>query len=738
MTDFEGALIVLIPAEGDPTHAASSQPAHMTTVWFGDESELAVDRDELEQAVRLYAQDLDGPVVVPVKERGPLGDDDADVIFLEPTDSLMALRDGLMVNEPIPTAHDAVEQYPQWTPHVTLGYPEEPAVGEYGATEVTFDRVGLWIGDEHLDFPMGGGERNLTAAADVAPENEPIEVDTSIPEDEPEEGEDLIEEMPVHGVLAPEGIETGDGRGFRVGAISTRKLPVPLRLEIVGTHGGDTSEVVTVGRVDEAWRDEATGMWRFRGAIVLSREHAHEAIQGLIDGSGNGVSIDADMMSVDMESFTQEAVDAARANGREPTTWFSATRIAGLTIVPIPAFEEAYADLGHEFEEEMTEEQLTAAAQALEDCGCTEGADEESLAAAAFAPGTRDGPGWITHPVPTARIRRYWTQGEGAAKIRWGTPGDFTRCERLLRKYVQNPQWLAGLCANMHKEVNGFWPGDRRNRGRGRSIVASAGAQPADLMTLVASGTGAAFRHDAALFENPHFDRVTPLRIDRQTRRVTGHLAAWGVCHIGISGACIEPPKSLSGYANFLKGLITTTAGDMAVGCLTYGIGHADPKMRAAAATMHYDQTDAVWAFINIGEDKHGIWYSGVLRAGVTDDVIDDLQAIGALSGDWRSIGRYGLDLIGAVSVNTPGYALAASGGVQTSLLSAGFVSPDLYAEEQVATIDDTERKNQEFLANVTLTVLDTIEKRRRTEAARARVHAMRVRDARARARKMA
>ena len=60
------------------------------------------------------------------------------------------------------------------------------------------------------------------------------------------------------------------------------------------------------------------------------------------------------------------------------------------------------------------------------------------------------------------KLVRYWTVGEGAAKIRWGTPGDFTRCVRHLQKYdgVQ----AKGQCAKWHKMLNGFWPGDRRNR----------------------------------------------------------------------------------------------------------------------------------------------------------------------------------------------------------------------------------------------------------------------------------
>lgn len=64
-------------------------------------------------------------------------------------------------------------------------------------------------------------------------------------------------------------------------------------------------------------------------------------------------------------------------------------------------------------------------------------------------------------------LRRYWLTGEGAAKIRWGTSGDFTRCVRLLRKHMPSQakgRTAEGYCANRHKEANGFWPGDKRNK----------------------------------------------------------------------------------------------------------------------------------------------------------------------------------------------------------------------------------------------------------------------------------
>lgn len=60
------------------------------------------------------------------------------------------------------------------------------------------------------------------------------------------------------------------------------------------------------------------------------------------------------------------------------------------------------------------------------------------------------------------RLRHYWTRGPGAAKIAWGTPGDFRRCFAELSKYMGDR--AKGYCADRHKEVTGMWPGDKRNK----------------------------------------------------------------------------------------------------------------------------------------------------------------------------------------------------------------------------------------------------------------------------------
>lgn len=51
------------------------------------------------------------------------------------------------------------------------------------------------------------------------------------------------------------------------------------------------------------------------------------------------------------------------------------------------------------------------------------------------------------------RLRTYWERGAGAAKIRWGTGGDFNRCVRHLRKYVRDPK---GYCALRHIAATGM------------------------------------------------------------------------------------------------------------------------------------------------------------------------------------------------------------------------------------------------------------------------------------------
>lgn len=842
--EYTSITVMLLPQESDPIVAASSEPAHVTVVWMGESADLFEEQIEaIVGEVRAYAAELDGPIVVPVVERGTLGDEGADVAFLEATDSLLAMREGLFEAAPtVLQAHDSVEQFPDWTPHVTLGYPETPARGEYTAEQVAFDRIGVWVGTERHNFVMGTptSEESVTAAAaEVVEDVEEVEDDLDqdeMPFDEPEDGEELITEIPVHGVATLEGRPTGDGRGFRPGAISFGRLPAPLGYEFESSHGGDNSRVAIIGRIDEFWTvpladDENVFEVRWRGVIMTSYERSAEAIEHIIDGSYRGLSVVVDSVELDVEEQREqvrqrllaeksmsedepfdgdieEMLDILVGDGTQDVTWFKSARVRRFDMVPTGAYQEGDIWLGSEFEDELTPEQIEASAQALEDCGCTdkdsaleainalifrdysdeerkrladEGkalpdgsfpiADEEDLRNAiqaigrasdpekarahikkrareldkedlipedwslarggivspgtmalvgegqeretviplsSFAPGTKDGPGWITHPIPTARIRRYWVRGKGAAKIRWGVPGDFNRCRRQLVKYVQNPEWLAGLCANMHKEALGIWPGEHH---RAEALVASA--QPAPLFSLVAAPAPV----DASYFQNPNLTEPTGIVVDGD--RIYGHIASWNVCHIAEPegpGTCTLAPRSATNYAHFRTGTVMTTEGPVAVGSITMGTGHAGGRLGAGPAAAHYDNTGSVVADVACGEDRHGIWYSGRIRPGTSDDQIYQLLASGRLSGDWRRIGG-NYELVAALVVNVPGYpvpltSLAASADLgATSIVAAGIVDGDERHEEAVAETQGTPIwEGGEVLFDAKQLVVDAVE----------------------------
>ena len=60
------------------------------------------------------------------------------------------------------------------------------------------------------------------------------------------------------------------------------------------------------------------------------------------------------------------------------------------------------------------------------------------------------------------KLRRYWTRGKGALKIRWGQPGDWKRCVRYLSKYL-GPR-SKGYCQLRHKEALGIYTATHAKR----------------------------------------------------------------------------------------------------------------------------------------------------------------------------------------------------------------------------------------------------------------------------------
>lgn len=63
------------------------------------------------------------------------------------------------------------------------------------------------------------------------------------------------------------------------------------------------------------------------------------------------------------------------------------------------------------------------------------------------------------------QLERSYLTGKVAARIKWNTPGDFTRCVRQAVKHGMAPPVAKGLCNKLHNKATGVYPGDKRNVG---------------------------------------------------------------------------------------------------------------------------------------------------------------------------------------------------------------------------------------------------------------------------------
>lgn len=206
----------------------------------------------------------------------------------------------------------------------------------------------------------------------------------------------------------------------------------------------------------------------------------------------------------------------------------------------------------------------------------------------------------------------------------------FTKAEVIATTLVSTPAFDTRFKLNSERES------------REPAIVAAT----ADGLTLTA--------YDKALFANPNLLRPTRPTFDEATGRIYGHLAEWGHAVRGTNGR--TPPRNTNDYANFHTSQVMLTDGNqLAVGRLTVKGGHADtaPGVTAATARAHYDNVCASYGLVRVGEDRHGIWFSGVPAPGVDPETFN--QGMTApISGDWRDCGM-GLDMIAAHAVVAPG-----------------------------------------------------------------------------------
>lgn len=65
-----------------------------------------------------------------------------------------------------------------------------------------------------------------------------------------------------------------------------------------------------------------------------------------------------------------------------------------------------------------------------------------------------------------AQLRASYLTGKVARRIKWNTPGDYSRCVKQAMKHGMSPRVSKGLCQTLHKQATGMYTGDRRHTGK--------------------------------------------------------------------------------------------------------------------------------------------------------------------------------------------------------------------------------------------------------------------------------
>lgn len=151
-----------------------------------------------------------------------------------------------------------------------------------------------------------------------------------------------------------------------------------------------------------------------------------------------------------------------------------------------------------------------------------------------------------------------------------------------------------------------------------------------------------------------------------------GHVAPSGVCLRGRPEACINPPDGdLEGFMR----AFAPAAGGRRTGVVPVGGSHASVGVGVVEASKHYDKTGRAAADVRVGKDAYGIWFSGMIRPGLSKD---DRYALAAsdVSGHWELDQRGRPTLVGLPAVNV--------GGFPKGYLTAAEVASGLAASAEV------------------------------------------------------
>jgi 2'-5' RNA ligase len=158
-------VIVAIPTEDDYVNKISSEKVpHLTLLFLGEDVSQVKNLAKIMDFTKHAADTSLKRFSLQVDRRDVLGPDEADTLIFSKGkwsgfNEINDYRSYLLKDDNIRIAYESATQFPEWIPHITLGYPDTPANPDNrdypGIPYVNFDKIAVWFGDyEGIEFPL--------------------------------------------------------------------------------------------------------------------------------------------------------------------------------------------------------------------------------------------------------------------------------------------------------------------------------------------------------------------------------------------------------------------------------------------------------------------------------------------------------------------------------------------------------------------------------------------------------
>jgi hypothetical protein len=500
-------------------------------------------------------------------------------------------------------------------------------------------------------------------------------------------------EVPCYGVIAVEGIETGDlpRREFAPDSLDWAAPPLSFKWQEYEEEAHEGACVV--GRMDAIWRDGA--LLRFVGALDNVGDKGRELIRLRRGNFVRGVSIKADDLEAEdielvypapVSEVVELAADGPIGDDEDP----AAPPLDAEEIEPLPG-DEGYAADGEDFhypgrhnqaehgygkngKGKASNRQKAAAGKRIKARGDKFLSGDRSADGAVTADGMDGDMPMMMAPVKIithhARIRSATVVAEAAfveATFELGEspfPVPLVTVEDVQVEIEGGDEPVLDVAVADGSNAD---EGDAQDCGtidrgwRGGPTTITATAYTITIPEV----------WPETWFEEPSVDELPAFGAINITAagRIYGLLGPSQVAHRAFrgTGRAVKIPQGID-YSEFHnKGCLVAAADGQVykinAGNVTFDCGHASPhdprRADPAWAAQHYDNACSIAARVRVGENRYGTWVAGGLIHGLTPNAVERMMGC-ALSGDWQ-----GGKLKGALLVPVEGFPVPVTASVR-------------------------------------------------------------------------